>query len=212
MTCPSTRLPSAVAEAAHRQRGIVTGRQLRRGGVDPASIERLRSRNVLTRIHRDLYRVVGTSVDFESACVTVCLAHEQGAIGGPSAAALWGFDHVYRPFRPEFVLPPGVVIDHPVRRTTYRPEPVSAHVDVVEQADGIRVFSKASTWFDCVGELRAQHATVFTRHVLQTHCEPAEMWEVVDRWEASRHRRARGRSHRLLTSLCGPSSRTRQAA
>lgn len=207
---PTTTRDVTLGVAIRRQHGLVTARQLRDHGLGPEEIERLRSRHTLTRLHPDLYRTAMACDDFETACAAPCLAHPIGAIGGPSAAALWDFDHLYRPFRPEFLVPDPIPVAHRLRRITYRPTPTLCALDVVERSDGIRVLDRAATWFDCVGELGPLDAASFTHHVLDVHCDPDELWAVVDRWEAGRRRRSPGRSHRLL--VAAGAKRSRRAA
>lgn len=190
-------LSSDLVREIRRQRGVVTGDQLRADGLDADTIERLRLRHLLVRHHRDVYAVASADDDLTTRCVVACLADPYLVIGGASAAALWDFDHVFRPHRPDVWIPHAHVVDRPVRGTVVRRERLLGDDDVDVRGDRIRLLTRARTWLACVDLVGDDLVVRFTRHVLDAHCDLSELWDVVDRWEADR-RGPPGRAQRIL--------------
>ncbi|BAN01328.1 type IV toxin-antitoxin system AbiEi family antitoxin domain-containing protein [Ilumatobacter coccineus] len=183
-----------------RQHGVVTGDQLRADGISPYTIERWRLRHLLEPVHIDIYRLEAAPDTLEARCVVPTLAHPGAVVGGASAAALWDFDHVFRPTRADCVHGRDVVIGRPVGGVSYRPMRWLSDCDVVERGDAIRVLSRAATWLDCVGQMSIEHGATFTEHVLDSQCDVDELWNVVERREAARRGRP-GRAHMLLSAV-----------
>ena len=202
---------SDLARTVRRQHGVVSGSQLRSDGLSPETIERLRLRRLLTRCHRDLYRIAPAPFDFEARCVVACLADPHVVIGGPSAALLWDLDHVFRPFRPEALVPPGIGDVDRVPATTYRHVRLLDDADVVDRPDSIRVTGRAHTWLECAQVLEPSRAAELTAHVVDSQCDVGELWDVTDRFER-RRRGAPGIAHRLLSSRPEWGRRTASAA
>lgn len=190
---------SDLARTVHRQHGVVSGPQLRSDGISPETIERLRLRRLLVRCHRDLYRVATAPFDFPARCVVACLADARVVIGGPSAALLWDLDHVFRPFRPEALVPPQVDDVERAASTTYRSVRLLDDVDVVARPDGIRLTGLAHTWLECVQVLEPSRGAELTAHVVDSRRDVDELWDVTERFER-RRRGAPGIAHRLLSS------------
>ncbi len=210
---PSVRCPSATTEweltmghlspalrrTIRRQHGVVAGAQLRDGGITPEQVDRWRLRRLIVTAHVDIHRVVSAPDTLESRCVTATLAHSNAVVGGAAAAALWDFDHVFRPTRPECVHHHTTAINTPVRGVAYRPLRSIDEHDIVERGDAIRVLSRAATWLDCVGDMNLDHGRRFTAHVLDSQCDLDELWDAVTRREAMRRGRP-GRGHAILST------------
>lgn len=195
------RFPDPLVHLVQRQRGVVTLRQLRRFGIDLEHVERLRGRGLLVRHHPDVLRVAGTPLDLETSSVIVCLAHPHGVIGGAAAATLWGFAGVFHPMHPELIHGDGCAIGARVRGVSYRSCEHAADLVTARRSSGIRLLDRAETWLDCVADLNAEHATAFTRGVLDRHCSAEELLGAVERWESRRRARPPGRSRRLVMEL-----------
>lgn len=201
-----SRFSAELRHIVTRQHGVVSGTQLRTTGISPESIDRWRLRRLIVSTHVDTYRVASAPDTLESRCVTASIAHAEPVVGGAAAAALWDFDHVFRPTRPECVYDRSVTIGRRVHGVAYRSVRSLDPGDVVERGDVIRVLGRASTWLDCVGQMNIEHGVRFTNHVLDSQCDLDELWDVVDRREAARRGKP-GKAHMILVSL---SSQQRQ--
>lgn len=172
-------LSSELSALVASQHGVVAAEQLIDDGLRRSTIRRLVTAGALVRVHHGVYRVATSPDGFESRCVAACLADRDAVITGPAAARLWEFRHVFRPDRPDVLVPhdrspitSGVML----RRTNVLDE-----IDVVERGDAIRVAAPPRAWFDCARDLADDRFERLTEWVLDHHATIPTLWATVRR-------------------------------
>lgn len=175
--------------------GVVSQATLVNFGVSRFELERLVRHGTLVTVHRGVYRSNAHSESFLGKCVAACLADPEIIIGGPSAAALWGFKHTGRPAELY------AVVSHdrtPVSRgVILRRSNVLGPDDSTRRDDGIRLTSPERTWFDRARDMQDEWFEALTEHVLDNHCSVPVLWATTKRL-SGRGRPGAARVNRVL--------------
>jgi nucleotidyltransferase/DNA polymerase involved in DNA repair len=137
--------------AAHH--GVITTAQLRSRGVGYRTQMRLVERGVLRGVHKGVFVIPSTGATLEQRCVTLCAAHPDGFVTGPTAGTLTGLRRMpahaplHFSIRHGARLPPDLGV-HFRQTTALRPS------DRVRRHDGIVVASAPRLAFDLAADLR----------------------------------------------------------
>jgi hypothetical protein len=145
------RLPPELYALAASQDWVITGTQLRRGGMHPSVAGRMVAGRQWVRLRRNAYLVAPRTAQANGHRIearAVALTQPDAVVAGVSAARLWGL-HQVPDGVPEVVVAPG-------RAVTTRPN-LRPHVRVLDEADvtdlaGIRVTSLHRTLLDLACE------------------------------------------------------------
>jgi len=159
-------------------------------------LERLVRHGSLLPVHRGVYRTTAHPETYLGRCLAACLADPELAIGGPSAARLWGFKHTGQP-RELYA-----VVSHnrtPVcRGVILRRSNVLCPDDSLLREDGIRLTTPERTWFDRARDMRDEWFEALTEHVIDDHCSVPTLWKTTRRLSA-RGRPGSSRVNRVLS-------------
>ena len=190
------RLSHDLSNVVARTHGIVDAGQLLADGIGHNSIRRLVQAGALVRIHQGVYRMATSPDTFEARCVAACRADREAVIGGPSAANLWDFRHVFRARQPTVLVshdrtPLANGVD--VRRTNVLPRD-----HVVERDDGIRVASPPRAWWDCGRDLDDARFERLTEWVIDKHATVPTLWSIT-RLMSARGRNGAARVNRVMS-------------
>jgi hypothetical protein len=175
--------------------GIVDRATLVNHGVSAFELERLVRHGSLVPVHRGVYRSATHAQTFLGRCRAACLAAPELAIGGPSAAALWGFKHTGRPRELYAIVGHDrTPISHGVM---LRRSNILSADDSIQRSDGIRLTTPERTWFDRARDMQDVWFEALTEHVLDNHCSVPTLWGTTKRL-SGRGRPGAARANRVL--------------
>jgi very-short-patch-repair endonuclease len=190
------QLSPALSAVVRTRHGIVTTEQLLADGIGVNPRRRLVSAGSLLLCHKGVYRVSTAPDTFESRCVAACLADPESVVGGPAAARLWGFRHVFHPEQPILLvrhdrtpLSRGAIL-----RRTNRLDPG----EWIIRADGIRISRPVRAWFDCARDLNDEKFEMLTEWVIDRHAPVTALWRLARRMNG-RGRPGMARVNRVLS-------------